>query len=52
MGRFGSSSDYIARCFDKFYYAIDSNTKFLHMYKEQEQEWTGTALADLGINEI
>ena len=47
--RFASSCDFYSRSFDNFHYAIDAATKFLHMYKEREQEWEGQPLSELGI---
>ena len=39
--KFASSCDFYYRSFDGYHYAIDASQKFLHMYKEREQEWEG-----------
>lgn len=47
--RFASSCDFYARSYENFHYAIDAAAKFLHMYKDREQDWEGQPLSELGI---
>lgn len=42
--KFANSCDFLVRSFDNHHYAIDASKKFLHMYKEKEQEWSGVSL--------
>ena len=39
--RFANCVDFYTRSFGQFHYAIDASQKFLHMYKEREQQWEG-----------
>ena len=49
QGRFANCCDFYTRKFGYYHYAIDANLKFLHMYKEREQEWEGQPLSELGV---
>ena len=48
-GKFASACDLNVKSFAGYHYAIDHNLRFLHMYKEREQEWEGHTLDALGI---
>ena len=37
--RFCNKSDFVARQYKNFVYAIDSSEKFLHVYQVKEQAW-------------
>ena len=49
VGRFGKGSDYVARTFKNFIYAIDAGQKTLQVYQIKEQVWHKQSLSELGI---
>jgi len=51
QGRFANSCDFITRSFGNYHYVMDCNLKYLHMYKEREQEWESLPLTELGITD-
>jgi len=48
-GNFSKQSDFIARTFGSFIYAIDSSARNLHVYAVKEKIWNYSPLSDLGI---
>lgn len=48
-GRFANSSDFIARAFGPFIYAIDAREMQLHVYSTKDKNWNAQALSELGI---
>lgn len=49
-GWFNYDSDYVARVFGNYLYAIDSHTQNLHVYSLKDKIWNYSALKDLGIS--
>jgi hypothetical protein len=46
---FSYESDYVARLFGNYLYAIDSNTQNLHVYSIKDRIWNYSSLKDLGV---
>ena len=46
---FNYESDYVARLFGNYLYAIDNNTQYLHVYSLKDRIWNFSALKDLGV---
>ncbi len=47
--RFGYESDYVARQFGNFIYAIDSTKMNLHVFSMKDKTWNYSSLYDLGV---
>jgi hypothetical protein len=46
---FNYESDYVARLFGNYLYAIDNNTLNLHVYSLKDKIWNFSSLRDLGV---
>ena len=46
---FNYESDYVARLFGNYLYAIDNNTLNLHVYSLKDRIWNFSPLKDLGV---
>jgi len=46
---FSFESDYVARLFGNYLYAIDSHTQNLHVYSLRDRIWNFSSLRDLGV---
>lgn len=47
---FSYESDYVARIFGNYLYAIDSHAANLHVYSVKDKIWNYSSLKELGIN--
>jgi hypothetical protein len=46
---FGKDSDYIARIYGNYLYAVDGNKGNLHVYSIKDKKWNYSSLKELGI---
>jgi len=49
-GWFSYESDFVARIFGNYLYAIDSHAQNLHVYSLKDKIWNYSHLKELGIN--
>lgn len=47
---FNYDSDYIARVFGNYLYAVDSHSNNLHVYSVKDKIWNYSTLKELGVN--
>lgn len=48
-GYFGYESDFIARIYGNYLYALDEHSFNLHVYSIKDKQWNFSSLQDLGI---
>jgi hypothetical protein len=48
-GVFGYETDYVARLFGNYLYAIDNKAQNLHVYSMKDKIWNFSSLRDLGV---